>query len=114
MLTVFFPVVQVFREARRTVPSVVYMPHIGEWWEAVSETVRATFLTLLQDIPSFSPILLLSTSETVYGELPEEVSKHFICMPFIHAIVCLWNHKDLVTLLWHETHYLMLSVPPPL
>ncbi|XP_063771370.1 ATPase family AAA domain-containing protein 2B isoform X2 [Pseudophryne corroboree] len=64
---------QVFREARRTVPSVVYMPHIGDWWEAVSETVRATFLTLLQDIPSFSPILLLSTSETVYGELPEEV-----------------------------------------
>ncbi|XP_071999737.1 ATPase family AAA domain-containing protein 2B isoform X2 [Engystomops pustulosus] len=64
---------QVFREARRTVPSVVYMPHIGDWWEAVSETVRATFLTLLQDIPSFSPILLLSTSEIVYGELPDEV-----------------------------------------
>ncbi|XP_069829182.1 ATPase family AAA domain-containing protein 2B isoform X3 [Dendropsophus ebraccatus] len=64
---------QVFREARRTVPSIVYMPHIGDWWEAVSETVRATFLTLLQDIPSFSPILLLSTSETVYGELPDEV-----------------------------------------
>ncbi|XP_066452845.1 ATPase family AAA domain-containing protein 2B isoform X2 [Eleutherodactylus coqui] len=64
---------QVFREARRTVPSIVYMPHIGDWWEAVSETVRATFLTLLQDIPSFSPILLLSTSEIVYGELPDEV-----------------------------------------
>ncbi|KAM4042046.1 ATPase family AAA domain-containing protein 2B isoform 2-T3 [Anomaloglossus baeobatrachus] len=68
---------QVFREARRTVPSVVYMPHIGDWWEAVSETVRATFLTLLQDIPSFSPILLLSTSELVYAELPEEVKYIF-------------------------------------
>lgn len=64
---------QIFREARRTVPSIVYMPHIGDWWEAVSETVRATFLTLLQDIPSFSPIFLLSTSETMYSELPEEV-----------------------------------------
>ncbi|XP_041421005.1 ATPase family AAA domain-containing protein 2B isoform X3 [Xenopus laevis] len=64
---------QVFREARRTVPSIVYMPHVGDWWDAVSDTVRATFLTLLQDIPSFSPILLLSTSETVYSELPEEV-----------------------------------------
>uniref|UniRef100_A0A8C0NJW2 Bromo domain-containing protein n=1 Tax=Canis lupus familiaris TaxID=9615 RepID=A0A8C0NJW2_CANLF len=63
----------IFREARRTVPSIVYMPHIGDWWEAVSETVRATFLTLLQDIPSFSPIFLLSTSETMYSELPEEV-----------------------------------------
>lgn len=49
------------------------MPHIGDWWDAVSETVRATFLTLLQDIPSFSPIFLLSTSETMYSELPEEV-----------------------------------------
>uniref|UniRef100_A0A2K6GYG9 ATPase family AAA domain containing 2B n=1 Tax=Propithecus coquereli TaxID=379532 RepID=A0A2K6GYG9_PROCO len=65
---------QIFREARRTVPSIVYMPHIGDWWEAVSETVRATFLTLLQDIPSFSPIFLLSTSETMYSELPEEKS----------------------------------------
>ncbi|KAE8605208.1 hypothetical protein XENTR_v10015025 [Xenopus tropicalis] len=64
---------QVFREARRTVPSIVYMPHIGDWWDAVSDTVRATFLTLLQDIPSFSPIFLLSTSETLYSELPEEV-----------------------------------------
>lgn len=50
------------------------MPQIGDWWEAVSETVRATFLTLLQDIPSFSPIFLLSTSESMYSELPEEVS----------------------------------------
>lgn len=64
---------QIFREARRTLPSIVYMPHIGDWWESVSETVRATFLTLLQDIPSFSPIFLLSTSETMYSELPEEV-----------------------------------------
>uniref|UniRef100_A0A8C5TGQ7 ATPase family AAA domain-containing protein 2 n=1 Tax=Malurus cyaneus samueli TaxID=2593467 RepID=A0A8C5TGQ7_9PASS len=64
---------QIFREARRTVPSIVYMPHIGDWWDAVSETVRATFLTLLQDIPSFSPIFLLSTSESMFSELPEEV-----------------------------------------
>ncbi|XP_053567143.1 ATPase family AAA domain-containing protein 2B [Bombina bombina] len=64
---------QIFREARRSVPSVVYMPHIEDWWDAVSETVRATFLTLLQDIPSFSPIFLLSTSESAYSELPEEV-----------------------------------------
>uniref|UniRef100_A0A8C3TTF7 ATPase family AAA domain-containing protein 2 n=1 Tax=Catharus ustulatus TaxID=91951 RepID=A0A8C3TTF7_CATUS len=64
---------QIFREARRTVPSIVYMPHIGDWWEAVSETVRATFLTLLQDIPSFSPIFLLSTSESMFSDLPEEL-----------------------------------------
>ncbi|KAJ3583061.1 hypothetical protein NHX12_034506 [Muraenolepis orangiensis] len=63
---------QVFREARRSVPSVVFMPHISEWWEAVSETVRSTFLTLLQDIPSFSPILILATVESPYTQLSEE------------------------------------------
>uniref|UniRef100_A0A8C9W5W2 ATPase family AAA domain-containing protein 2 n=1 Tax=Scleropages formosus TaxID=113540 RepID=A0A8C9W5W2_SCLFO len=64
---------QVFREARRTVPSVVYMPHISEWWEAIGDTVKSTFLTLLQDVPSFTPVLLLATSETTYQQLPEEV-----------------------------------------
>ncbi|KAG7261559.1 hypothetical protein CRUP_026397 [Coryphaenoides rupestris] len=66
---------QVFREARRSVPSVVFMPHIGEWWEAVSETVRSTFLTLLQDVPSFCPILILATVETPYAQLSEEDKK---------------------------------------
>lgn len=59
------------------------MPHIGDWWEAVSETVRATFLTLLQDIPSFSPIFLLSTSETMYSELPEEVRTGYSYLYYI-------------------------------
>ncbi|XP_078503840.1 ATPase family AAA domain-containing protein 2B isoform X2 [Lissotriton helveticus] len=68
---------QIFREARRAVPSIVYMPHIGDWWEAIGDTVRATFLTLLQDIPSFSPIFLLSTSETAYNELPAEIKGIF-------------------------------------
>ncbi|XP_015207022.2 ATPase family AAA domain-containing protein 2B [Lepisosteus oculatus] len=64
---------QVFREARRTVPSVVYMPHVSDWWEAINDTVRTTFLTLLQDVPSFCPVLVLATSETPYAALPEEV-----------------------------------------
>ncbi|MGH0143639.1 UNVERIFIED_CONTAM: hypothetical protein FKN15_028851 [Acipenser sinensis] len=70
---------EVFREARRTVPSVVYMPQISEWWEAISDTVRTTFLTLLQDIPSFSPILILATSEIAYRELSEERFVYLVC-----------------------------------
>uniref|UniRef100_A0AAR2KH34 ATPase family AAA domain-containing protein 2 n=1 Tax=Pygocentrus nattereri TaxID=42514 RepID=A0AAR2KH34_PYGNA len=64
---------QVFREARRSVPSVIYMPHISDWWEAISETVKSTFLTLLLDVPSFTPILILATAESIYQQLPEEV-----------------------------------------
>ncbi|XP_069014682.1 ATPase family AAA domain-containing protein 2B isoform X1 [Embiotoca jacksoni] len=68
---------QVFREARRSVPSVVYMPHISEWWDTVSDTVKSTFLTLLQDVPSFSPVLVLATAETHYTKLSDEVRNIF-------------------------------------
>uniref|UniRef100_A0A8C9T906 ATPase family AAA domain-containing protein 2 n=1 Tax=Scleropages formosus TaxID=113540 RepID=A0A8C9T906_SCLFO len=52
---------QIFCEAKRTSPSVLYIPYIHQWWETVSSAVKATFLSLLQDIPSFAPILLLAT-----------------------------------------------------
>uniref|UniRef100_A0A8C9X9Z6 ATPase family AAA domain-containing protein 2 n=1 Tax=Sander lucioperca TaxID=283035 RepID=A0A8C9X9Z6_SANLU len=68
---------QVFREARRSVPSVVFMPHISEWWEIVSDTVKSTFLTLLHDVPSFSPVLILATAETHYSQLSDEVRSIF-------------------------------------
>ncbi|XP_076016241.1 ATPase family AAA domain-containing protein 2B isoform X2 [Genypterus blacodes] len=64
---------QVFREARRSVPSVVFMPHISEWWETVSDTVKSTFLTLLQDVPSFCPVLILATADSHYSQLTDEV-----------------------------------------
>ncbi|XP_068609692.1 ATPase family AAA domain-containing protein 2B [Brachionichthys hirsutus] len=68
---------QVFREARRSMPSVVFMPHVSEWWETVSDTVKSTFVTLLQDVPSFSPVLILATAETHYSQLPDEVRAMF-------------------------------------
>ncbi|XP_042246942.1 ATPase family AAA domain-containing protein 2B [Thunnus maccoyii] len=68
---------QVFREARRSVPSVVFMPHISEWWETVGDTVKSTFLTLLQDVPSFSPVLIFATAETHYSHLSDEVRSMF-------------------------------------
>lgn len=52
------------------------MPHISEWWDTVSDTVKSTFLTLLQDVPSFSPILVLATAETHYSKLSDEVGTH--------------------------------------
>lgn len=64
---------QVFREACRSVPSVVFVPHISEWWETVSDTLKSTFLSLLLDVPSFCPVLILATAETLYSQLSEEV-----------------------------------------
>lgn len=68
---------QVFREARRTAPCIVYLPHIGVWWQSVSETTRAAFLTLLQDLPSGIPILFLATAEEQLSQLPDPVQDLF-------------------------------------
>ncbi|XP_077442604.1 ATPase family AAA domain-containing protein 2B isoform X2 [Stigmatopora argus] len=68
---------QVFREACRSVPSVVFVPHIAEWWETVSDTLKSTFLTLLQDVPSFCPVLILATAETCYSRLSDELKNMF-------------------------------------
>lgn len=77
---------QVFREACRSVPSVVFMPHISEWWETVSDTVKSTFLTLLQDVPSFTPVLILATAETPYSQLSDEVRSFVFTQAHLHPI----------------------------
>uniref|UniRef100_A0A674CGM8 ATPase family AAA domain containing 2 n=1 Tax=Salmo trutta TaxID=8032 RepID=A0A674CGM8_SALTR len=64
---------QVFCEAKRTSPSILYIPHIQQWWDTVGLALKATFLSLLQDIPSFSPIMLLATSNVAHHDLADEV-----------------------------------------
>uniref|UniRef100_A0AAR2K3Y5 ATPase family AAA domain-containing protein 2 n=1 Tax=Pygocentrus nattereri TaxID=42514 RepID=A0AAR2K3Y5_PYGNA len=69
---------QLFCEAKRTAPSILYIPHMQRWWDTVSSALKATFLSLLQDIPSFSPILLLATCSLPYQELCSEVQDLFL------------------------------------
>ncbi|KAJ8268337.1 hypothetical protein COCON_G00135090 [Conger conger] len=64
---------QLFREARRTAPSILYVPHIQLWWDTVGSALRATFLSLLQDIPPFSPILLLATCSSPHCDLFQDL-----------------------------------------
>lgn len=54
--------VHIFGEARRTTPSILYLPQFPLWWETAHEQLRAVLLTLLEELPSDSPILLLGTS----------------------------------------------------
>ncbi|XP_069636094.1 ATPase family AAA domain-containing protein 2 [Haliaeetus albicilla] len=69
---------QLMREAQRTAPSIIYIPHIHLWWEAVGTTLKATFTMLLQNIPTFAPVLLLATSDVHHADLPKEVKELFI------------------------------------
>lgn len=64
---------QIFREAKRTSPSIIYMPHIHEWWSVIGAACQATFLTLLDDLAPDAPMLLLATSEIQHHQLPHQV-----------------------------------------
>ncbi|XP_071042928.1 ATPase family AAA domain-containing protein 2 isoform X4 [Parasteatoda tepidariorum] len=68
---------QIFHEAQRNVPSVIFLPHIGYWWETLSETVRATFLSLLQDLDPSLPLMLFATSDVTYYQLPIKIQEIF-------------------------------------
>jgi SpoVK/Ycf46/Vps4 family AAA+-type ATPase len=65
---------QVFNEARRNVPSVIYIPNIDNWWDLVSETVKAILDAQLSHLDPNIPILLLATADTTYDNLPAEVN----------------------------------------
>ncbi|XP_046875048.1 ATPase family AAA domain-containing protein 2-like isoform X1 [Hypomesus transpacificus] len=68
---------QVFCEARRTSPSILYVPRIQRWWDTVGPALKATFTSLLHDLPSFSPVLLLATSDQAHHDLDDEVQALF-------------------------------------
>ncbi|KAI3756726.1 hypothetical protein L1987_56548 [Smallanthus sonchifolius] len=69
--------VHVFGEARRTTPSILYLPQFHLWWENAHEQLRAVLLTLLAELPSDSPILLLGTSSVQLDELDGDPSSVF-------------------------------------
>ncbi|CAG9853574.1 unnamed protein product [Phyllotreta striolata] len=69
--------IQVFNEARKNVPSIVYVPSIDKWWSLVSETVRAIFKSQLTLLEPNIPILFLATSESLYVDLTSEIQQLF-------------------------------------
>ncbi|NXB02933.1 ATAD2 protein, partial [Cnemophilus loriae] len=68
---------QLMREAQRTAPSIIYIPQIPSWWEAIGPTLKAGFTGLLNNIPYFAPVLLLATSDVPHEDLPEEIKALF-------------------------------------
>ncbi|KAJ6959191.1 ATPase family AAA domain-containing protein [Populus alba x Populus x berolinensis] len=61
--------VHIFGEARRATPSILYMPHFDLWWDNAHEQLRAVLLTLLEELPSDLPILLLGSSSSPLAEI---------------------------------------------
>lgn len=54
----------VVHEARRTVPSVLYIPHFLKLWQKVmQDSLKEAFLSLLTDIQPTAPLLVLAATE---------------------------------------------------
>ncbi|XP_014219743.1 ATPase family AAA domain-containing protein 2 isoform X2 [Copidosoma floridanum] len=79
--------VQVFNEATRNMPSIIYIASVDQWWPLVPETVKAVFLCRIASLDMSTPILILATSELSYEELPDQLKNLFseLCEE-IHSI----------------------------
>ncbi|KAM8795454.1 ATPase family AAA domain-containing protein 2-like [Eudromia elegans] len=69
---------QFMRDAQRTAPSIIYIPQINVWWESAGVALKTAFMTLLEKIPPFAPVLLFATSNVPYMDLQDEVQELFI------------------------------------
>ncbi|CAE6418854.1 unnamed protein product [Rhizoctonia solani] len=70
-------IVQLFVEAKRHKPAVIYIPSLLGWCTAVPETARLTMKTMLDSIPSTDPILLLAICDGDLASLPADVRDWF-------------------------------------
>lgn len=68
---------QAFSEARRSAPSVLFLPHAELWWESASEMLKCTLHTLLEDTPPDVPLLLLSVADCPINDLDEDFASIF-------------------------------------
>ena len=59
-------------EARRTAPSILYIPYMTTLWrDVMTAPLRAAFLSMVQDIPPTAPLLTLAVMERYEGGLEE-------------------------------------------
>ena len=70
-------VVQLFVEAKRHKPSVIFIPGLVHWADSVSESVKTTFKALLDGLAPSDPILLLAIAEGPLSDLEPDVKAWF-------------------------------------
>lgn len=73
--------VQQFQEAKRLLPSILYVPDLDRWPPLLSESVREMLGALLHDLDSSDTIMLFATSETPFQLLPKDIQAWFGVLP---------------------------------
>ena len=70
-------IVQLFVEAKRHAPSVIYIPSLAAWCSALPETARTLVAESLESLDPTEPILLLAVHSGTLKQLPRDVRKWF-------------------------------------
>ncbi|GAA5866873.1 hypothetical protein JCM3774_004585 [Rhodotorula dairenensis] len=69
--------VQLFIEAKRHKPSILFIPSLVTWCASVGETVRSTIKGLLDGLDPSDPILLLAVVDGHFSDVPADVRSWF-------------------------------------
>ena len=69
--------VQLFVEAKRHKPSILFIPSLLTWVQTVNDTVRMTIKGLLEGLEPSDPILLLAVVDGPLSDLPSDVRAWF-------------------------------------
>lgn len=70
-------IVQLFIEAKRHQPSVIYVPSLAGWCASLSETARMTVRAMLDSLVPTDPVLLLAVVDGSFDSLPQDVRAWF-------------------------------------
>nr|XP_033327796.1 ATPase family AAA domain-containing protein 2-like isoform X1 [Megalopta genalis] len=70
-------IIQKMKTARRSLPSLLYVPNILAWWDLVDEAARVVFTSLMHGLDRSVYMLILTTANCSVKELPEDVSSLF-------------------------------------
>nr|KAJ0225398.1 hypothetical protein LSAT_V11C100050290 [Lactuca sativa] len=94
--------VLVFCESRRTIPSILYLPEFHLLWENAHDQLRVVLLTLLAELPSDSPILILGTS---FVQLNDAKEYKPVVLPSISedGTFYMWETNTWTSELWSST-----------
>ena len=72
---------QLFREAGQSSPSVVFIPRLVSWWEGVSESLQSLLVSVIKGLPHSLSVLVLATAECTIGQFTScEIEWRVHCM----------------------------------
>jgi hypothetical protein len=69
--------VQMFVEAKRHQPSVLYIPGLSQWASVLSSSAKATFTTLLDSLTPSEPVIIIAFMDEPLNMLDEDIKNSF-------------------------------------